>query len=704
MLTLACAHCGLPVPASRGAREFVYCCVGCSIMAAALGSATSPAAANVAVVRSLILRLGLAAFFASNVMVLSLFLYSLDAPGAEAPPAHVLALIRWLSLLFAAPLFGLLFPPYATGLARDVRRLRFSMDSLIALGAGAAFLFSAVSVVRRAGQIYFDTACMVLLLVTAGRLLEAHARRRGRRAVRELMELSPSMARIRRDGEWVPVDGASVNRGDVVQVLAGERIPVDGTIERGTSAIDESMLTGEPVPSVRAPSGNVSAGSLVVDGVIEVRCTEPADSSMVARIVSSVEHALEHRSHIERLADRAAALFVPATVALACIVTIAWWGRGAERAWMAGLSVLVVACPCALGIAVPLVNAIAIGAAARRGILVRSAEALERLARIDTVAFDKTGTLTEGKLRVAGILPVAPLDERALLGLAAAAAEDSLHPASRAIAHHARVAGVQAPERDAVTMLAGRGVEATLADGRRVTLGQPAWVVRGVERVPEDWCAQLEAAAAASNGVVYCATDGKLAGALLLEDTLAPDAREAVGACASLGLHTILLSGDRPEAVAHVAASLGIEEQEGGLSPQDKAARIQALERSGHMVAMAGDGINDATALAAAQVGIAVAGGTDVAREVAEVVFLDTGLHRLGWLLALARRARRVAMQNLAWTAGYNAIALAAACAGWLTPILAAALMLVSSLFVITNSLRLPASIKSSQHVESHAK
>jgi heavy metal translocating P-type ATPase len=665
-------------------------------MAAALGSATSPAAANVAVVRSLILRLGLAAFFASNVTVLSLFLYSLDAPGAQAPPAHVLAMIRWLVFLFAIPAFGLLFPPYAATLARDARRLRFSMDSLIALGAGAAFLFSAASVIRRMNQIYFDTACMVLLLVTAGRLLEAHARRRGRRSVRELMELSPATARVRRDHVWAPVDASAVNAGDVVQVLAGERIPVDGTIERGASAIDESMLTGEPVPADRAPGDRVCAGSLVVDGTIELRCTQSVDFSMVARIVSSVEQALEHRSHIERLADRAAALFIPATVALACLVVIAWWGRGAEHAWMTGLSVLVVACPCALGIAVPLVNTIAIGAAARSGILVRSAEALEQLAHIDTVAFDKTGTLTEGKLRVAGLLPVAPLDERALLMLAAAAAEDSLHPVSRAIARHARAAGVTIPVRDKVTVLAGRGVEVTLVSGCRVTLGQPAWVERGVGRVPEDWRAQLEAAAAASNGVVYCAADGKLAGALLLEDSIAPEARAAVGACSSLGLRTVLLSGDRPAAVAHVAALLGIDDYEGGLTPDDKAARIQAMQQNGHAVAMAGDGINDATALAAAEVGIAVAGGTDVAREVAEVVFLDAGLHRLAWLLHLARRARRVAIRNLLWTAGYNAIALLAASAGWLTPILAAALMLVSSLFVIGSSLRLPASIKNS--------
>ena len=691
---LACAHCGLPV-ASSGGREPAYCCVGCSIMAAALGSAASPGAANVAVVRSLILRLGLGGFFAMNVMVLSLFLYSLAAPGAVPPPQNALAMVRSLALLLAAPAFALLFPPYAAGLARDVRRLRFSMDSLIALGAGTAFVFSAVSVIRRSGEIYFDTACMVLLLVTTGRLLEAHARRRGRRAVRELMELAPSSARVRRDEAWLTVDASAVKPGDLIQVLAGERIPVDGVVERGASAVDESMLTGEPVPARRAPGDTVSAGSLVVDGAFEVRCVHPADFSMVARIVASVEDALGRRSHIERLADRAAALFVPLTVALAAAVAIAWWSRGAERAWMNGLSVLVVACPCALGIAVPLVNTIAIGAAARNGILVRSAEALERLAGVDTVAFDKTGTLTEGRLRVTGVLPAEPFDERALLSFAAAAAEDSLHPVSRAIARHASEAGISAPARGKVTVRAGFGVAVVLASGRRVLLGQPDWVEREVEQVPATWRAQLDRRAGL-NGVVYCAVDGKLAGALWLEDSIAHDAPAAVSACTAMGIRTLLLSGDRRETAGQVAASLGIGDYEGRLTPQEKAARIQAMQRVGRTVAMAGDGINDATALAAAQVGLAVAGGTDVTREVAEVVFLEPGLHRLPWLLELARRAHRTAVRNLRWTAGYNALALAAAAAGWLTPILAAALMLISSLFVIGSSLRLPASIKSS--------
>ena len=694
MPAITCAHCGLPVPSAGAARQSVYCCVGCSIMAAALGPAASSAPGNIALVRSLILRLGLGAFFASNVMVLSLFLYSLEAPGAETPAPYVLALVRWLTFLFAAPAMGLLLPPYAAALARDLRRLRFSMDSLIALGAGTAFFFSAASVIRRSGHIYFDTACMVLLLVTVGRLLEAHARRRGRRALRELMELAPASARTWRGGAWAELPASEVIPGDLVRVLTGERIPVDGRIERGSSAVDESMLTGEPVPAGRFPGDEVNAGSLVVDGAVELRCTRPASGSLVARIIASVEHALEHRAHIELLADRAAALFVPATVLLALLVVVGWWSSGLERAAMAGLSVLVVACPCALGIAVPLVHTIAIGAAARNGILVRSAEALERLAHVDTVAFDKTGTLTSGKLEVTGLWPAAPCDEDQLLRLAGAAASGSLHPVSRAIARRAASAGLRLPELEGVAVFAGQGLEALLAGNRRVKLGRPDWVERAIKQLPIQWNERLNQALLACHTVVYCAVDDVLAGAVLLEDTLATDAPAAVRACFCLGLQIVLLSGDRPQAVAHAASLLGIKEFAGTLSPQEKAARIQEMQSQGRVVAMAGDGINDATALAAAQTGIAVAGGTDVAREVAEVVFLDSGLHRLPWLFVLARRAHRVAIRNLAWTAAYNLLALSAAAMGWLTPILAAALMLLSSLFVIGSSLHLPAEVK----------
>ncbi len=652
-----CAHCGFPV--RRAPRvEPVYCCLGCSILGS-VGDGPMPARES----RALTLRLGLAAFFSANTMMLSLFLYSLERPGATAPEV-ALALVRALLLLFSLPAFALLAPPFVRGLGRDVRRLRFSTESLIAIGAGAAFVYSTISVVRGSNRVYFDTATGVLLLVTAGRLLEAHARVRGTRALRELIALRPTEARVKRDGQWrtLPVD--ELTRTDRVQVRAGERIPVDGTIVDGGAAIDESMLTGEPLPAERGVNDLVRAGSLCLNGVLEVAPAGPAADSLLDRIIGSVEQARQARSPLERLADRAAAIFVPATVLLAMAVS-------ASGHMLNGLAVLVVACPCALGIAVPMVSALALAAAARAGILVRSAEAMEALATVDTLALDKTGTVTTGQARVSRVLPAEGVSEESALAVAAAAAADSTHPVARAVEAAAMSRGVIPLPRRAVEVLPGKGVRAELEDGTEVLLGQSRWLT------------------GRTDGLTWCRHGGRVIGAFALDDPVRPDARSALVDLRSLGLDLILLSGDRSEAVAEVAGDLGIRQAEGGLLPEEKAVRIRELRKGGRRVAMAGDGINDAPALASADVGMAVSGGTDVARETAEVVFLKGGLSKLPRIFRLARRARRISMQNLAWAFSYNVVALALAATGALRPILAALIMFVSSILVISNSLRL---------------
>ena len=663
---MTCAHCGLPVRDSRRPGP-AYCCLGCSILG---GMGDQSAAARQS--RSLILRLGLAAFFSANTMVLSLFLYSLEAPGASAPPA-ALALVRSLLLLFSLPAVALLLPPFVRGLARDLRALRFSMESLVAIGAGTAFGFSVISVARGSSQVYFDTATAVLLLVTAGRLLEASARARGNTALRELMALQPPRARVRRAGAWEETGIDGVGEGECVQVRAGERIPVDGRILSGEASVDESMLTGESLPAWRAAGATVRAGSICLDGVLEIAALGKAGETLLARIIASVEEARQSRSPLERMADRVAAVLVPFTVALAALAVALGWPQGQGRALLSGLSVLVVACPCAMGIAVPMVMALALSLAARDGILVRSAEAMERLAGVDVIALDKTGTLTSGQAGVRRVVTYGNETEEAVLALAAAAAADSTHPVARAIERAARERGVVPPPRRTVQVFPGRGIRAELAGGSQVVLGQFRWV----------------AGTADASGLTACALDGRLVGAFALDDPLLPEAMDALRATRALGPELLLLSGDREEAVASAAAELGISQAHAGLLPEDKAAAIRALQRAGKRVAMAGDGINDAPALAAADVGIAVSGGTDVARETAEVVFLSGGLGKLPRLLALARRARRIGMQNLAWAFGYNAVALSLAVAGLLRPILAALLMLVSSILVISNSLRL---------------
>jgi Cu+-exporting ATPase len=597
-------------------------------------------------------------------------------------------LITSLLLCLSVPVFVILAPPYLAGFARDLRRRRFATASRIAIGTSAAFIYSTVSVLRGSTAAYFDTATMVLLLVTVGKLLEANAKLKGRREVEELIRLQPPAARVWREGVWRRVDAATVEPGDRVQVLAGERIPVDGRIVRGASAIDESMLTGEPLPAERGEGETVHAGSICLNGALELVCLGEPEHTLLARIIASVEEAQRRRSPLERLADRIASVFVPVTVGLAAAVTLAWWSASPEKAWLNGLSVLVVACPCALGIAVPLANVVALGTAARRGVLVRSAEALERLAGIDTLVFDKTGTLTRGEVEVKRIIPACSEDVGAVLGAAASVAADSRHPVARAVLRKAEGDGVRLEDRRSVEVLPGRGVKAELACGRSVLLGQPRWIESQVENVPEVWQAEVAAQLDAAQGVAWCAVNGKILGGLLLEDPVSPEAGESLDACRRLAVRLALLSGDRREAVEKAATLLSIPRSQGGLLPEDKVERIREMQSRGERVAMVGDGINDAPALAAADVGIAVSNGTEVAREVAEVAFLEGGLWRLPQLIQLARITRRVARQNLAWTFGYNLVAIGLAAGGVLRPILAAALMLISSILVTANSLK----------------
>jgi Cu2+-exporting ATPase len=640
-----------------------------------LGPAQAGERLDVRQSRGLLLRLGLAAFFSANVMVLSLFLYS-----GEASPLAA-RLVDGLLLVLSLPVFVLLAPPFLAGMARDLRRRRPSTDSLIAIGTAAAFVYSTVSYFRGSTAVYFDTATMVLMLVTVGRLLESNARLRGRRAVEALIALQPPTARVWRDDGWHEAAAAEVRGGELVQVLAGERIPVDGRIVRGASAVDESMLTGEPLAAEKEEGDSVRAGSLCLNGVLKIETSGDSSQTLLARIVASVEEAQKLRSPLERMADKAAAAFVPSVVVLAAIVAV-------TSAWLNGLAVLVVACPCAMGIAVPLANVLALAAGARRGVLVRSSEALERLALTDTLVFDKTGTLTRGEVEIKYVAPVPGEDEWTVLAAAATAAADSRHPVSRAVSRRARQSGVEPAPRRRVEVMPGRGVQVESEGGALFVLGQPRWVASRVGSVPQDWLAGMKARLDSTHGVVWCAVDGRLMGALLLDDPVSGEARECVAACRRLGLRLGILSGDRQEPVTEAAAVLKIPFAEGGLLPEDKARCIHELRAAGARVAMAGDGINDAPALAAADTGIAVSNGTEVAREVAEVVFLESGLWRLTELIQLARRTRRIARENLGWAFLYNIIAVGLAATGKLRPILAAVLMVASSLLVTANSLR----------------
>ncbi len=673
MNSRVCSHCGIPfrVRSERVAGP-AFCCAGCAVAATLLaGTPGEPGHA-----RKGLVRLGLAAFFAADIMVLTLFLYSVG-PSDRSTPIAAVALVRALLLCFSIPVFVLLAPPFLNGMMRDLRRARLSMDSLISLGSGAAFGFSCASVVRGSGEVYFDTAAMVLLFVTAGRLIEAHARVRGRDGLRLLLEAQVAKARVLRNGAWTAVDSREVQPGETIRVLAGERIPVDGVIREGSASVNASPVTGEAVPSGKMPGDPVFAGSVCLDGMLEVSCTAASGDSLLARIVAAVEQARMAPARSERLADRMAAVLTPATLALAAAALAVHWHAGVEHAVLTGLSVLVVACPCALGIAVPLVYVMALSGAARRGVLIRSAEAWEQLAGIDTIAFDKTGTLTTGAIGVTRVVPLDGSTTEQVIAAAAAAAQCSTHPVARAASRLA--AGAPEPVSSAEE-LPGRGVRVRTRGGRTILLGQPRWVAAET--------GEPEPAVAGEGGVALCAAQGRIAGALVLGDAPAPGVLQAVAECRALGLHMAVLSGDRETAVREIAAGFGIAEARGGLFPEEKARRIREMQRAGRRIAMLGDGINDAPAMAAADVGVAVSNGVDVAREVAQVALVSGGAARIPELLRAARSTRRAARANFVCTILYNSAALSMAAAGWLRPLWAAALMLLSSILVVFHSMR----------------
>ncbi len=686
----SCSHCGLPFRAPS-ARSGGFCCSGCAIAATLLAGASGSPAHS----RKGLVRFGLAAFFGADVMALSLFLYS----GEPAPPV-VFAAARLLLLCLSAPIFLLLAPPYLAGMRRDLRRARLSMDTLISVGAGAAFAYSCASVIRGSGEVYFDTAAMVLLLVAAGRLVEAYARVRGRRGLRDLLRALAPKARIARGGSWIEAGSREVTLGELVRVLPGERIPVDGRVAAGSASVDASPITGEAAPASKGPGDEVLAGSLCLDGMLDVTCAALHRESLLARIAAAVEQAQAAPSQSERIADRMAAVLTPATLALAAVAVAIHWREGFAHAALTGLSVLVVACPCALGIAIPLVYVLALTAAARRGILIRSAEALERLAAVDSVVFDKTGTLTSGEIAVARVMPCDGWTEDQVIAAAAAAAAYSAHPVARAIRGADRLVrggppgsplaandGFSGSRADPggrpteVSEFPGRGLRVNTGDSRTILLGQPRWVAAetGAPKTP-----------VAGEGSVSCAVDGKIIGALVLRDRPAPGIADAIAECRSLGLHISVLSGDGEEAVRELADGIGVAEARGGLLPEEKARRVREMRDSGRRVVVVADGLNDAPALASADVGVAVAHGAEVAREAAEVALLAGGAVRVPELVRAARATRRAARFNVPGALVYNAAALSLAVAGMLRPLWAATLMLLSSIFVVIRAIRIP--------------
>ena len=608
------------------------------------------------------------------------------------------AAVAWTLLVATAGVMAWAGRDFFVRAWRNLQHGAADMNTLVAVGTGAAFVYSTVATIRpdvfvRAGvapDVYFEAALFIIALVLVGRGLEARAKHQTTRALSRLVALQPPVARVRlADGSEVDRDVAALTVGDVVVVRPGERLPVDGVVAEGRSAVDESMLTGEPVPVLKAPDARVVGGTVNGTGTLVVRTTAAGPSSTLAQIVRMMQDAQATRAPIQHLADRVAAVFVPAVMGLAALTVVIWALAGGEgslvRAFANGVAVLIIACPCAMGLAVPTAVMVATGRGAEAGLLVKGGEALQRAADVTAVVFDKTGTLTVGRPTVVAVRPAPGIDEAALLGWAAAVESHSEHPLAAAIVAEARARGVTVSPPAGFDAEPGLGASA-LVDGVEVRVGRPEFA-----GTPE-----AGSATPTAGTEITVARAGVVVGTIVLDDALRPESAEAIAQVRALGLTPVLLTGDQPGAAWRVAGSLGIDQVVAGVLPAGKRDEIERLRRTGHVVAMVGDGINDAPALAQADIGIALASGTDVAVEAADVALLRNDIRGAGRAVVLARATMRTMRQNLFWAFAYNVIGIPIA-AGvlypafglLLSPVLASAAMAVSSVSVVGNSLRL---------------
>ncbi len=565
------------------------------------------------------------------------------------------------------------------------------MDTLIALGSGTAVLYSAAvtfapGFFRARGiapHTYYEAATLIIAFVVAGKALEARAKHHTTGALRALIGLQSSTARVSRDGAVSELPIGQVRPGDLIVVRPGEKLPVDGLVEDGSSFVNESMLTGEPAPVEKLAGSSVTGGTLNTNGSFRYRATTLGAASVLARIVTLMRDAQASRAPIERLADHISRVFVPTVCALAALTLAGWLiaGHGIIQAAVAAVAVLIIACPCAMGLAVPTAVMVATGRGAGMGLLIKGGEAFEKLRRVDTIVLDKTGTVTEGKPRVveARLLGDALRPDDALrsddaLRLAAAAELRSEHPLAQAIVDFARSRGLSLPNAENFQAAAGLGIQARV-ESRDVLVGNPAYLLK--HGIP-----------ASADGILV-AIDGVFAGSILVADPIRATTKAAVEQLVRLGLHVVLLTGDRLDPAQAIASQAGIRQVVAEVLPDGKAAEIRRLQSEGRTVAMVGDGINDAPALAQADVGFAMGSGSDVALEAGAVTLLRNDLRAVADAIALSRAAWKIMRQNLFWALGYNVIAIPAAAFGLLNPVLASAAMAASSVSVVANSLRL---------------
>ena len=624
--------------------------------------------------------------------------------------------------LVVTPLLAVTGQPIFRAALRVARHGATDMNTLISLGVTAAFGYSVAATFASdafadAGlkrEVFYETALIIVGFVTLGRYLEARAKGRTSSAIKRLLDLRPKTAHVIRAGEEVELAAARLVVDDEIIVRPGESIPVDGVVAEGWSAVDESMLTGESLPVEKSPGDAVFGATINGTGMLRFRATEVGSDTVLARIIAVVEAAQGSKAPVQRLADRVASIFVPLVIAVAVGTFALWWAIGPTPALtlaiLNAVAILVVACPCALGLATPTAIMVGAGKAAEHGILFRSAAALERAHAINTVVFDKTGTLTLGRPAVTDIEPLPPWDRNGLLRHAASVEYGSEHALAKAIGRAAQEASLDLAQTEGFEGLPGRGARGGV-EGKTVAIGNRKLMAElpvSIDAVQP----RIDALAVAGKTAVYVAVDGDLAGLIAVADTVKPTARHAVAQLRERGIRTVMLTGDQQATAAAVARESGIDEVIAEVLPEEKAARVEQLQGDGTTVAMVGDGINDAPALAQADIGIAMAGGTDVAIEAAQVTLMRDDPRGVVQAIALSQATMRTIRQNLVWAFGYNLLLIPIAAgvfypifqaigpvpdglgwlfgeAGFFEPIVAAFAMMLSSLSVMANSLRL---------------